>query len=212
MSEKETFGIDFSEAKTITNLPVQIQLDKTSAPSRLETIWGFSAEKNHTYFSGPCALGTVFYFYGIGWNHLPKRQNGRPVNDAFISEIMRWSKSPDLPKNTLGTSPATMLRSLQKAGLTANWYAASPFEYTWKLIEQELQQDRPVIALVNHQLLGKPLVLEWQVIFRMTIETVHTKHCAYEDAEFAWPLDKFRECLKTDSERLDCSIITAQKE
>lgn len=212
MSEEETFEIDFSEAKTIANLPTQVKTDNSNTPSRLESMWGFSAEKNHIHLSGPCALGTVLYFYGIGWNHLPKRQNGRPMNNAFVSEVMRWSKSPDLPTNRLSTSPANMLRSLQRAGLTSSWYAANPFDTTLELIKNELKQDRPVVVLINQEPLDKPFLLEWQVVFRMTDQAIYTKHCEHEDAEMAWSVSKFRECLQVNPEQLSCSIITAHKQ
>ena len=212
MSEEQLFRIDFSEAKTIHNLPEHIQSIQTNTSTGIDNIWGFSASEEHNNKSGPCALGTLLYFHDIGWNHLPKRQNGRPVNAPYIAEITRWSESPDLPGDTLGTSPATMLKSLRKAGLTANWYAANTFEATMQLIQSELQEERPVIVLLKRRPLEKPRLLEWQVVFKLAGQAVHTKHCEYEDAEKAWPMSQFKECLHMEPAELCCSVITARRD
>lgn len=212
MKESSDLEIDFSEAKHIAGFPENILALAQNETSRLENIWGFAAPNQNNKLSGPCALGTVFYFHSIGWSHLPKEQNGRPVNDPYIEELMRWTETSNLLAGKLGTTPNVMLATLRKAGLKAEWYAGNPVDKTLQLINYELALGQPVIVLINHGSQGQPLSLEWQVVFKMTSSTVHTKHCAYADAEKAWDMDTFSQCLHMDMPALGCSVITAEKE
>jgi len=212
MIHSKTFEIDFTEAKAIPALLEQPESAPPSKTNRLHKIWGFSAEGFGEKASGPAALGTVLHFHEIGWNHLPKHQNGRPLNAEYLTEIIRWSASPDLLSGSLGTSPSLMLHSLRKAGLNASWYAGNPPEKTLELITQELSLQRPVIVLINHRLQGHPLLLEWQVIFKVDEEHIYTKHSAVEDGTHATPADEFVEMILMEHPQLSCSIITACKD
>lgn len=212
MNESSHLGIDFTEAKPIADFPENILAIAQNEATRLENIWGFSAPSQDNTLSGPCALGTVFYFHSIGWSHLPKEQNGRPVNDPYIEALMQWSETPNLLTEKLGTTPNVMLATLRKAGLKAEWYAGNTVDKTLQLINYELALGQPVIVLINHGSRGQPLSLEWQVVFKMTSSTVHTKHCAYADAEKAWAIDTFSQCLHMDLPALGCNVITAEKE
>lgn len=212
MSELNPFEIDFSEAKPIGPLPEQTYPITQNETDRLESIWGFSAPKPNDKSSGLCALGTVLYFHSIGWNHLPKEQNGRPVNDPYIEELMRWSGIPCLLAGDMGITPNVLLASLRKAGLNAQWHAGNPVEETLKLIEYEINLGQPVIVLINHKAQGQPMNLEWQVVFKMTEQSVHTKYFAYPDAEKVWSIEDFSQCFQMDLKALSCSVIRAEKE
>ncbi|WP_334119001.1 hypothetical protein [Limnobacter sp.] len=212
MTDSERFELDFSEAKTIPIDLSNTRIAEPGAAHRLANIWSFSAPPGHNNASGPCALGTVLHFYGIGWNHLPREQNGRPVNDPFVEELIRWSNTPNLLSGSLGTSPAMMLASLHKAELNANWYAGNPKEQTMQLIEDEIRLGQPVIVLINHGPSGHPLLLEWQVAFQIEDNMIWTKHCAGRNAEKRWPIEKFLNSLEMDLPQLSGSVITIQKE
>lgn len=213
MTDSERLGIDFSQAKTIpADLSNTRITDEPVQTHRLTSIWGFSAPAGRNNVSGPCALGTVLHFYEIGWNHLPREQHGRPVNDPFIEEVIRWSETPNLLSGSLGTSPSMMLQSLRKAGLNANWYAGNPREQTLQWIEHEIRLGQPVIALINHGPSGHPLLLEWQVVFQIEGSNLRTKHCKSSNAEQLWNVDEFLQSLEMDLPQLSGSIITAQKE
>lgn len=212
MNDSSDLKIDFTEAKNITDFPENILALAPNESRRLENIWGFAAPNRNNQLSGPCALGTVFYFHAIGWSHLPKEQNGRPVNDPYIVELMRWSETPHVLAGKLGTTPNMMLTTLRKAGLKAEWYAGNPVDKTLQLIDYEIALGQPVIVLVNHGAQGQPLNLEWQVVFKITGTTVYTKHAAYADAEKIWSIDEFAQCLHMDWQPLSCSVITAEKE
>lgn len=212
MTDSERFEIDFSEAKKIPIDLSNTTITEPGSASRLANIWGFSAPREHNNASGPCALGTVLHFYGIGWNHLPREPNGRPVNDPFIKEVIRWSKTPNLLSGSLGTSPRAMLQSLHKAELNANWYAGNPPERTLQLIEHEIKLGQPVIVLMHHGPSGHPLLLEWQVVFQINNCGINTKHCHGSNAEEQWTIDEFLKSLEMDLPQLSCSVITVHKE
>ncbi|MEQ9107728.1 MAG: hypothetical protein RLO04_09710 [Limnobacter sp.] len=212
MTDSERFEIDFSEAKKIPADLSNTRITEPRAARRLENIWGFSAPTGHNNASGPCALGTILHFYGIGWNHLPKEQDGRPVNDPFIEEVIRWSTTPNLLSGSLGTSPGMMLQSLHKAELCANWYAGNPPERTMQLVEHEIKLGQPVIVVIGHAPSGHPLLLEWQVAFQIKANTIRTKHCAGSNAEKLWTIDEFLKSLQMDLPQLSGSVITVQKE
>lgn len=212
MHDSKTFDIDFTEAKAI---PDELEQNEPISPgksNRLHKIWGFNAQCFGDKASGPAALGTLLHFHEIGWNHLPKHQNGRPVNDPYLAETIKWSASPDLISGSLGTSPALMLNSLRKGSLIADWYAGNTPARTLELVKHELDQQRPVIALINQRLEGHPLLLEWQVIFKMDEARVYTKHSAVEDGTHANPLESFIDMISMDHAQLSCSVITARKE
>lgn len=212
MTDSERFEIDFSEAKKI---PVELsntRITEPGAAEKLTNIWGFSAPRGHNNASGPCALGTVLHFYGIGWNHLPREQNGRPVNDPFIEEVIRWSKTPNLLSGSLGTSPSAILQSLQKAELNASWYAGNTPERTKQLIEHEIHLGQPVIVLMNHGPSGHPLLLDWQVAFQIDNNRVRTKHCKGKNSDKLWEIDDFLKSMETGLPQLSCSVITVHKE
>jgi hypothetical protein len=212
MSEHKPFEIDFSEAKAIGHLPERAYPITQNETARLENIWGFSAPKLNDKSSGLCALGTVLYFHSIGWNHLPREQNGRPVNNPYIEELTRWSNTPSMPAAEMGITPNALLASLRKAGLNAQWHAGNPVEETLKLIEHEIVLGQPVIVLINHRPQGQAMGLEWQVVFKMTGQSVHTKHSAYADAERVWSIEEFSQCFQMDLKALSCSVIRAEKE
>ena len=212
MNDSKTFDIDFTEAKAIPELLEEPDPAPPGKTNRLHKLWGFSAKDFGEKASGPAALGTVLHFHEIGWNHLPRHQNGRPLNNPFLAEIIRWSASPDLLSGSLGASPALMLNSLRKAGLSANWYAGNAPEKTLGLVAQELDWQRPVIVLINHRLQGHPLLLEWQVVFKVDEERVYTKHSAVEDGTRVTPIDEFMDKISMEHPQLSCSIITAEKD
>lgn len=212
MNDSKTFDIDFTEAKAIPDELDQTEPIPPGKSNRLHKIWGFNAQCFGDKASGPAALGTLLHFHEIGWNHLPKHQNGRPVNDPYLAEIIKWSASPDLPSGTLGASPALLLNSLRKASLIAHWYAGNTPARTLELVKHELDQQRPVIALINQRVQGHPLRLEWQVIFKMDEARVYTKHSAVEDGTHANPIEAFIDMISMDHAQLSCSVITARKE
>lgn len=212
MDDSKAFDIDFTEAKAIPGLLEQAEPVPPGQSNRLHKIWGFNAQAFGDKASGPAALGTLLHFHEIGWSHLPKHQNGRPLNDPYLAEIIRWSTSPDLLGSSLGASPGLMLNSLRKASLIANWYAGNTPARTLELVKHELDQQRPVIALVNHKSQGHLLLLEWQVIFKMDEACVYTKHSAVEDGTRAIPIDAFIEMISMEHPQLSCSVITARKE
>lgn len=212
MSESNPFEIDFSEAKLILDLPQSTQAVEAGEASRLSKIWGFSTQQRSNKSSGHCALGTLLNFHGIGWHHLPKQKNGRPINDPFIAEIAIWSEAPDLLDESMGTSPDLILKSLRKAGLIAHWYAGNTASKTMELIQYEIEQCRPVIVLTNNKHNGDSLLLEWQVVFQLDDTHVHTKHSGTENGTRAAPIDRFKEIIEMDYAPLSCSVITALKE
>ncbi|MCE2744592.1 MAG: hypothetical protein LW710_01640 [Burkholderiales bacterium] len=212
MNESKTFEIDFSEAKAIPDLLEQTESVGAIKPNRLHKIWGFNTQAFGDNASGAAALGTLLHHHEIGWSHLPKHQNGRPVNNPYIAEIIRWSSTPDIPHGSLGSSPALILNSLRKASLIANWYAGNTPEKTMQLVAHELDQQRPVIVLVNQKLQGYPLLMEWQVIFQIDRAGVHTKHSTVEDGTHVTPRDAFIEMMLMNNPQLSCSVITACKE
>ena len=212
MNDSKTFDIDFTEAKAIPDELEQTEPISPGKSNRLHKIWGFNAQCFGDKASGPAALGTLLHFHEIGWNHLPKHQNGRPVNDPYLAEIIKWSASPDLPSGTLGASPALLLNSLRKASLIAHWYAGNTPARTLELVKHELDQQRPVIALIKQRVQGHPLLLEWQVIFKMDEARVYTKHSAVEDGTHANPIEAFIDMISMEHTQLSCSVITARKE
>ena len=212
MNDSKTFDIDFTEAKAIPDELDQTEPIPPGKSNRLHKIWGFNAQCFGDKASGPAALGTLLHFHEIGWNHLPKHQNGRPVNDPYLAEIIKWSACPDLPSGTLGASPALLLNSLRKASLIAHWYAGNTPARTLELVKHELDQQRPVIALIKQRVQGHPLLLEWQVIFKMDEARVYTKHSAVEDGTHANPIEAFIDMISMDHAQLSCSVITARKE
>lgn len=215
MDDNKNFVFDFGEAKTIPELLEQAEPSAQAATgktNRLLKIWGFNTQAFGEKASGPAALGTLLHFHEIGWSHLPRHQNGRPVNDPYIAEIIRWSSSPDLLSGSLGSSPALILNSLRKASLIAEWYAGNTAAKTLELVSHELQQQRPVIVLINHKLQGHPLLLEWQVIFDQDENYIHTKHCGVEDGTLATPKNQFIEMISMEHDQLSCSVITARKD
>ncbi len=211
MTDRELFEINFSEAKKIPAHLVNTGTNEPRETEKLDKLWGFAAPGGRTNVSGPCALGTILYFYGIGWNHLPKEKNGLPINDPFIEEVMRWSQTPNLLTGSMGTSPAKMLKSLQKAELNANWYANNSKEETLRLIKDEIHMGRPVITLINYGASGYPLLLEWQVAFQLQDNTLRTKYCKSSNADKLWQIDEFMQSMETDLTQLNRSIITIQK-
>ncbi|MCR2745297.1 hypothetical protein [Limnobacter parvus] len=212
MNENKAFEIDFTEAKNIASLPERVYPITQNEIVRLENIWGFAAPNKNNSFSGPCALGTVLHFHSIGWSHLPKERNGRPVNDPYIEELIRWSQAPGTLAGDMGTTPGMMLASLRKAGLRAQWYSGSSVEKTLQLIKYEIGQGRPVIVLVNHRQVGQPVSVEWQVVFKTSSTGIYTKYCSYADAEKAWTFEEFSRCLQMEMEALSCCVITAEKD
>lgn len=210
MNEYKRFEIDFSEAKSISTPSSQIDF-KPMDPAKLEHIWGFTAPKLAEKMSGPCAIGTMLHYHGIGWSHIPKDRQGRPLNDPFIAEIVRWSETPDLLGGSMGTSPPMVLKALRKADLHANWYAGNSVMDTLQIIQLELLQGRPVMVLINHGPIGHPLLLEWQVVYKMLESTIYTKHSSGGKNDSSWSLLQFKDLLKMDQPQLSCSIITAAK-
>lgn len=212
MSDNKTFVVDFTEVTAIPESLETTDVVPNNKPNRLHKIWGFSAQGFGDAASGAAALGTVLHHHEIGWNHLPRHQNGRPVNNPYIAEIIRWSAAPEAPNSEQDLSPALVLKSLRKASLIANWYAGNTAAKTLELVKHELNQQRPVIVLVNHKLQGYPLQLEWQVIFNIDETGVHTKHSAVEDGTHVTPHDAFIEMLLMNNPQLSCSVITARKD
>lgn len=212
MSENSTLIIDFTEAKKIENIPQHVYPITHHKARRLQNIWGFAALSPDDSLSGPCALGTLLYFHAIGWNHLPREQNGRPVNNRYVEELTRWSKTPHLLAGSMSTTPNMMQASLRKAGLRAQWYAGSTVEKTLLLTRYEIALGHPVIVLLNRSDADEAVNLEWQVVFKISETSVYTKHCAYEDAEMTWSIEEFGRCLQMNLKALSCSVITAEKD
>ena len=211
MSDKPHFGIDFSEAKTIVSTGKPLEFI-TRPKFDLTTLYAFTTPAGVQRASGPCALGTILHHHDIGWNHLPKDRHGHPLNDPYIHEIMRWAECPDLLVGSMGTSPATMLKGLRKAGLVANWYAGNKPQATLNLIRSELFEGRPVIVLINHGPEGEPLLLEWEVVFNIENDTVSSKQAHSTQQDNRRTTAEFMAQMATDSQQLSCSIITVQKD
>jgi hypothetical protein len=211
MNEYKRFEIDFSEAKSISTPSSQIDF-KPMDPSKLNLIWGFTAPKQSEKMSGPCAIGTILHYHGIGWNHIPKDRQGRPLNDPFIEAIVRWSEMPDLLGGSMDTSPPMVLSALRKADLHASWYAGNSVVDTLQIIQLELLQGRPVMVLINHGTVGHPLLLEWQVVYKLVENTIHTKQSSNGKGDQSWSLLQFKDLLKMDQPELSCSIVTAAKD
>lgn len=211
MNDYKRFEIDFSEAKSISTPSGQIDF-KPMDPSKLNLIWGFTAPKQSEKMSGPCAIGTILHYHGIGWNHIPKDRQGRPLNDQFIEAIVRWSKTPDLLVGSMGTSPPMVLSALRKADLHASWYAGNSVVDTLQIIQLELLQGRPVMVLINQGAMGHPLLLEWQVVYKMDENTIYTKQATPSKNDHRWPMEQFKNLLLMDQPQLSCSIVTAAKD
>lgn len=211
MNDYKRVEIDFSEAKSISTPSSQIDF-KPMDPSKLNLIWGFTAPKQSEKMSGPCAIGTILHYHGIGWNHIPKDRQGRPLNDQFIEAIVRWSKTPDLLVGSMGTSPPMVLSALRKADLHASWYAGNSVVDTLQIIQLELLQGRPVVVLINQGATGHPLLLEWQVVYKMDDNTIYTKQATPGKNDQRWPMEQFKNLLLMDQPQLSCSIVTAAKD
>lgn len=211
MSENNHLGLDFSEAKSIVS--IGIPPESREAPKyELTNLCTFRAPAGVHHASGPCALGTILHHHEIGWNHLPKDRHGHPLNDPYIHEIMRWAECPDLLGGSMGTSPSTMLKALNKAGLVANWYAGNTPQATLNLIVDELCAGRPVIVLINHGPEGGPLLLEWEVVFKVDdYQVISTRaHAAHQENTRTLP--QFKAQMTLNLKQLSCSVITARKD
>ena len=211
MSNDTNFEIDLSRAKTIANTGKAREF-KANPKFDLSTLYGFTAPAGLQGVSGPCALGTILHHHKIGWNHLPKDRHGRPLNDPYIHEIMRWAECPDLLNRSMGTSPARMLKGLEKAKLIASWYADNTPQATLSLIRDELFEGRPVIALINHGLVGEPLLLEWEVVFKLENDTVSSKQTSMAQRHKKRSIAEFTAQMAMNLPQLSYSVITARKE
>lgn len=211
MSGNTNFGLDFSEAKSIVSTGKPLEFTK-NPKFDLSTLYAFTAPEGVQRASGPCALGTILHHHEIGWNHLPKDRQGHPLNDPYIHEIMRWAECPDLLVGSMGTSPATMLKGLRKAGLVANWYAGNMPLATLNLIHSELFEGRPVIVLINHGPEGEPLLLEWEVVFNIDCDTVHSKQANTAQQHKKRTVAEFMAQMAMNLPQLSYSVITARKE
>ncbi len=211
MSDKPHFGIDFSEAKTIVSTGKPLEFI-TRPKFDLTTLYAFTTPAGVQRASGPCALGTILHHHDIGWNHLPKDRHGHPLNDPYIHEIMRWANCPDLLSGSMGTSPATMLEGLRKARLVADWYAGNAAQATLKLIRNELCEGRPVIVLINHSPEGEPLLLEWEVVFKIENDEVVSKQASAGHQDKTRTLAQFTAQMTMNLQPLSCSAITARKD
>ena len=211
MSDKPHFGIDFSEAKTIVSTGKPLEFI-TRPKFDLTTLYAFTTPAGVQRASGPCALGTILHHHDIGWNHLPKDRHGHPLNDPYIHEIMRWANCPDLLSGSMGTSPATMLGGLRKARLVADWYAGNAAQATLKLIRNELCEGRPVIVLINHSPEGEPLLLEWDVVFKIENDEVVSKQASAGHQDKTRTLAQFTAQMTMNLQPLSCSAITARKD
>ena len=211
MSNDTNFEIDFSRAKTIANTGKAREF-KANPKFDLSTLYGFTAPAGLQGVSGPCALGTILHHHKIGWNHLPKDRHGHPLNDPYIHEIMRWAECPDLLGGSMGTSPSTMLKALNKAGLVANWYAGNTPQATLNLIRDELCEGRPVIVLINHGLEGEPFLLEWDVVFKIENDEVVSKQASAGHQDKTRTLAQFTAQMTMNLQPLSCSAITARKD
>ena len=125
---------------------------------------------------------------------------------------MRWAACPDLLSGTMGTSPAQLLKALRKAELNANWYAGNTAQTTLELIQNELFEGRPVIALLNNATEDEPLLLEWEVVFKLENDTVSSKQAHSAQQDNSRTTAEFMAQMATDSQQLSCSIITVQKD
>ncbi|MAG79842.1 MULTISPECIES: hypothetical protein [Limnobacter] len=211
MSGNTNFGLDFSEAKSIVSTGKPLEFT-TNPKFDLSTLYAFTAPEGVQRASGPCALGTILHHHEIGWNHLPKDRHGHPLNDPYIHEIMRWAECPDLLGGSMGTSPATMLKGLKKAGLVANWYAGNKPQATLNLIRSELFEGRPVIVLINHGPEGEPLLLEWEVVFNIENDTVSSKQTSMAQRHKKRSIAEFTAQMAMNLQQLSCSVITARKD
>lgn len=222
MNQQSGFDIDFSEAEIIQ--ASAFAYPPSRAHPRLDKLWGFHAPGGRHKLSGPCAIATLLHAHEIGWHHLPRTRNGRPLNTPFVEEVMRWSGTPDLISGSMGTTPMAILKGLRKAGLNCHWYAGNSLEASLGLIRQELHEDRPVVALTSHAAQGDPLMMEWKVICKIDGEAVHTKQFTkqlekrWEQAEEhdltheAITLESFKAGFELPLAALSCSLITAKKD
>ena len=208
MTEKSSLILEFSEAKRIHSLATSATAFQ---PVELD-IWGFCAPAAlQAKGSGLCALATVLHHHGIGWAHIERDELNRPVNDVFIEELMRWSETPDLAGGSMGSSPHALLESLRKAQLNANWYAGNSAELCLALIAQELNLGQPVIALLNFELQGEPMRLEWHVVYGVNEDSVLLKDWRKTNKEVRLQHEEFQTMLQIQLPELSCSIITASK-
>lgn len=208
MTGKSSSTLDFSEARRIHSLATSA---KEFKPVELN-IWGFCAPAScQIKGSGPCALATVLHHHGIGWAHIETDKLNHPANDVFIEELMRWSETPDLTAGSMGTSPSALLRSLRKAQLNAQWYAGNTAELCLALITQELNQEQPVIALLNFETHGEPMRLEWHVVHGINEDHVLLKDWRTINNTIRLKHDEFKTMLQIQLAELSCSIITASK-
>ena len=134
---------------------------------------------------------------------------GRRRNFPRDTTPIEWAA---FRKHLWYASPALLLNSLRRASLIAHWYAGNTPARTLELVKHELDQQRPVIALIKQRVQGHPLLLEWQVIFKMDEARVYTKHSAVEDGTHANPIEAFIDMISMDHAQLSCSVITARKE
>jgi hypothetical protein len=208
MTEKSSSTLDFSEARRIHSLATSAQAFQAVELN----IWGFGAPSHlREKGSGPCALATTLHHHGIGWAHIEIDSLNHPDNNVFIDELVRWSETPDLPAGSMGTSPAALLRSLRKAQLNAQWYAGNTPELSLVLITQELNQGRPVIALLNFESKGQPMRLEWHVVYGISDTHVLLKNWRETNTSMRLEHAEFKTMLQVQLPELSCSIITAQK-
>lgn len=210
LDELPALGLDTSGRQ---HLPMQQASNSKRALQKNPfcKVHGFAAPSGMHNLSGPCSLACLLEYHQIGWSHLPKGPDGRPNNDEFVLEIMRWSGAPDLIGGLWGTSPAKMLESLIKAELQSSWYVGGTEEDSLNFIQLELQNQRPVIVLLDHAHLGQPNLLEWQVVFQMDAHSVYTKTNLSKNHTRQWSKSDFGKLLNNSIPGCNRTLITALK-
>ncbi len=111
----------------------------------------------------------------------------------------------------MGTSPSALLQSLRKAQLNAHWFAGNTAELCLAFIAEELNQHRPVIALLSFEPKGEPMRLEWHVVYGISEEYVLLKDWRKPNSAMRLTHDEFKAMLHIQLAELSCSIITASK-
>ncbi|HEX4918338.1 MAG TPA: hypothetical protein VFV43_10605 [Limnobacter sp.] len=221
MSERTRLNLDFSTALPLSHY-IQSPAPRQAAgqpASIARPVFGFEYAEQSQKTTGPCALAVILDYHEIGWSHLPLASDGHPESKPYLQEVMRWSETPDQADIALDTSPTAMLKALGKAGLIAHCYhgANEPqaAELYMRLLEHELSQGRPVIALLREHTpkcnSTKPVTLIWQVVWKIGENSVWTKTTQARNANAAWGAQAFTEMLQTPYPGVGHVAITAEK-
>ncbi|HEX4880138.1 MAG TPA: hypothetical protein VFV39_09865 [Limnobacter sp.] len=221
MTEPIRLDLNFSGALPLTHyIKTNTPAPRAVAGNSLaRAVFGFAPPDDQPTASGPCALAVLLDYHEIGWNHLPRARDGHPDNPSYLQEIVRWMEPGAQANAVLDTTPEALLNALGKAGLVAHWYrgvdATQADELYVQLLEQELAHGRPVISLLCNQgtsaTRGQGAKLAWNVVWKVSAQTVWTKSPRARDTNVAWGLDGFLNMLRTPYPGLTHCAITVER-